>query len=166
MKTWRRSLLDQTFHAGILLKGLDGALEALGGLVLWFLKPADLNAIIRFLLQHDLSHDPHDWFAEHLVHAAAKTANASPAFASFFLLSHGAAKVALVVGLWMKKRWAYPLTIAVFAAFCAYQMYRYALRHSAWMLVLTILDVALIYLTWEQYGQQKGLGGAKSGSDF
>jgi uncharacterized membrane protein len=76
------------------------------------------------------------------------------------------AKVALVLGLWMKKRWAYPLTIAVFGAFCVYQMYRYALTHSAWMLVLTILDVALIYLTWEQSQQQKGLGGAKNGSDL
>ena|ERR1700722_12393320 len=162
MKTWRRSLLDQTFHAGIILKGLDGALEVLGGLLLWFSKPADLNEIVRFLLQHDLSRDPHDWIAEHLLHA--KTADANLAFASFFLLSHGATKVALVLGLWMKKLWAYPLTIAVFGAFCVYQTYRYALTHSAWMLVLTILDLALICLTWEQYRQQKGLRRAKSGS--
>ena len=75
-------------------------------------------------------------------------------------------KVALVLGLWMKKLWAYPLTIAVFAAFCVYQTYRYELTHSAWMLVLTILDLALICLTWEQYRQQKGLRRAKSGSDL
>jgi uncharacterized membrane protein len=154
MKTWRRSLLDQTFHAGIMLKGLDGALEVLGGLLLWFLKPVDLNEIVRFLLQHDLSRDTHNWISEHLLHAAAKTADANPAFASFFLLSHGVTKIALVLGLWMKKLWAYPLTIAVFAAFCVYQTYRYALTHSAWMLVLTILDLALVYLTWEQCRQQ------------
>src|SRR6516164_9772197 len=113
MKTRRRSLLDQTFHAGIMLKGLDGILEVIGGTLLWFLKPSDLNKIVRFLLQHDLSRSPHDWIAEHLLHVAAKTAGTNPEFASFFLLSHGITKVALVLGLWMKKLWAYPLTIAV-----------------------------------------------------
>jgi uncharacterized membrane protein len=29
-----RDLLDQTFEVGIILKGLDGVLEALGGLLL------------------------------------------------------------------------------------------------------------------------------------
>lgn len=166
MKTWRRSLLDQTFHAGILLKGLDGALEVLGGVLLWFLKPGGLNHVARFLLQHDLSHDRHDWIAQHLLHVAAKTAEVNPAFASFFLLSHGVTKGALVLGLWMKKLWAYPLTIGVFAAFCVYQTYRYELTHSVWMLVLTILDLGLIGLTWEQYRKEKELRRAKSGSDL
>ena len=166
MKTWRRPLLDQTFHAGITLKGLDGALEALGGFLLWFLKPADVNHIIRFLLQHDLSRDPQDWIAVHLLHAAAKASEANSAFASFFLLSHGVTKIALVFGLWMKKLWAYPLTIAVFAAFCVYQAYRYTLTHSPWMLILTILDLTLIWLTWEQYSQQKSSAERKRGSDL
>ena len=157
MKPSHRSLLNQTFRAGIALKGIDGALEMIGGLLLWFLKPSDLNEIVRFLLQHDLSRDPHDWIREHLLHGAAKLADADPVFASFFLLSHGVTKAALVAGMWMNKLCAYPLTIAVFGAFCVYQAYRYTHTHSVWMLVLTILDLALIWLTWDQFKHQKEL---------
>jgi uncharacterized membrane protein len=70
-------------------------------------------------------------------------------------------KVVLVLGLWMNKLWAYPLRIAVFAAFCVYQVYRYTHTYSVWMLLLTIFDLALIYLTWEKYKQQRELLGTK-----
>lgn len=166
IKPSRRSLLHHTFRAGITLKGIDGAFEIAGGFLVWFFKPAELNEMVRWLLQHDLSHDRHDWVAEHLLHASAELANADPAFASLFLLSHGVTKIVLVLGLWMNKLWAYPLTIAVFAAFCGYQVYRYTHTHSVWMLVLTILDLALIYLTWEQYKHQQGLRRAKTGSEI
>jgi uncharacterized membrane protein len=157
MKPTRRSLLNQTFLAGIALKGIDGALETIGGVLLWFLKPGELNEAVRFLLQHDLSRDPHDWIREHLLHGAAKLADADPTFAVFFLVSHGVTKVALVAGMWRNKLWAYPLTMVVFAAFCVYQMYRYTHTHSVWMVILTILDVALIWLTWNQFQEQRAL---------
>lgn len=157
MNPGRRPLLSQIFHAGITLKGIDGALEMIGGVLLWFLKPADLNEITRFLLQHDLSRDPHDWIGQHLLHATAKLADANSGFASFFLLSHGVTKVALVLCLWMNRLWAYPLTIGVFAAFSVYQTYRYMHTHSVWLLVLTIFDIVLIYLTWQEYKQQRAL---------
>jgi uncharacterized membrane protein len=47
-------------------------------------------------------------------------------FASIYLLCHGAAKVALVVALWMNALWPYPLTIVVFGAFSVYQTYRFS----------------------------------------
>lgn len=151
----RQKLLSETFHTGITLKGIDGLLEIIGGVLVWFVKPGELNEIARFIFQHELSRDPHDWIAVHVLHATEKLANADPAFASFFLLSHGVTKVALVTCLWMNKLWAYPLTIAVFAAFSGYQMYRYTHTHSVWLLVLTIFDLVLIYLTWAEYKVQE-----------
>ena len=159
-----RSLVRQTFRAGITLKGIDGALETMGAALLWFVKPSELSETLRALCQHELSRDPDDWIAGHLLHATVKMAAANPGFASFFLLSHGLTKVALVLCLWMNKLWAYPLTIAVFGAFSIYQMYRYTHTHSPWLLALTILDVVLIYLTWEEYGQQKKAARREEGS--
>jgi len=151
----RQKLLSETFHTGITLKGIDGLLEIVGGVLLWFLKPRELSEMARFIFQHELSRDPNDWIGVHLLHATEKLANANPAFASFFLLSHGVTKVALVTCLWMNKLWAYPLTIAVFAAFCVYQMYRYTHTHSVWLIVLTVFDIVLIYLTWAEYKVQE-----------
>lgn len=152
----RESLLSKTFHAGITLKGIDGLLEIIGGVLLWFINPSELSEIVRFIFQHELSRDPHDWIGLHVLHATEKLANADPVFASLFLFSHGITKAALVTCLWMNKLWAYPLTIAVFAAFSVYQMYRYTHTHSVWLLVLTVFDVVLIYLTWAEYKVQEG----------
>jgi hypothetical protein len=48
----------------------------------------------------------------------------------------------------------------------AYQMYRYLHTPSAWVLALTILDLALIYLTWDQYMEQKELRSTRKESYF
>jgi uncharacterized membrane protein len=70
-----RDLLDQTFEVGITLKGLDGVLEVIGGLLLLVISPATIDRIVTSLTQHELSEDPHDLLATHLL----KTATGSPA---------------------------------------------------------------------------------------
>ena len=62
-----RDLLDRTFEIGILLKGLDGVLELIGGALLLAVSPTTINRIIGALTQHELSEDPHDVIAVHLL---------------------------------------------------------------------------------------------------
>jgi uncharacterized membrane protein len=61
----------------------------------------------------------------------------------------------------MNKLWAYPLTIFVFAAFCVYQIHRYTHTHSVTLILLTLFDLALIYLTWREYLEQKQIRGER-----
>jgi uncharacterized membrane protein len=159
MKPRTRTILKKTFRTGITLKGIDGVLEIIGGTSLWLIHPSAMSAIVRVLFQHELSHDPQDFIAVHLLHASETLLSSNHLFASLYLLSHGATKVVLVVALWMSALWAYPLTIFVFAAFSAYQMYRYSHTHSVAMLFLTIFDVVLIWLTWLEWREQKALRG-------
>ena len=65
-----RDLLDQTFEVGIILKGLDGMLEVIGGLLLLVVSPATIDRIVTSLTQHELSEDPHDFLATHLLRTA------------------------------------------------------------------------------------------------
>jgi uncharacterized membrane protein len=145
------SLLHTTFRTGITIKAVDGLLETVGGVLLWFIQPAEMSRALHFLFQHELSQDPHDFIANHLLHMTAQLAQSKPVFASLFLLSHGIVKIVLAVALWMDDLWAYPLAIFVFSAFAVYQVYRYAHTHSLALLLLTILDVAIVWLTWEEY---------------
>lgn len=154
MKPRIRTTLDNVFRAGITLKGIDGLLETVGGLLLLLIHPSALNPIVRALTQHELSHDHQDFIAVHVLRASATLLTGNRLFASLYLLAHGVTKVVLVVALWMNELWAYPLTIFVFAAFSAYQLYRYSHTHSIAMLFLTIFDVVLIYLTWLEWGKQ------------
>jgi uncharacterized membrane protein len=155
MKPQTRTILKNTFRTGITLKGIDGVLETIGGALLWLIHPSAMNAIVRVLSQHELSLDPHDFIAVHLLRASETLLSGNRLFASLYLLSHGATKVVLVVALWMNKLWAYPLTIFVFATFSAYQTYQYSHTHSIAMLLLTIFDVVLIYLTWLEWRERE-----------
>ena len=149
------TLLDRTFHAGITLKGLGGVLETIGGILLLFVSPASMSQTVKLLFLQELARDPDSFFASHLLKESSKIANMDPTFASLYLLSHGITKVALVVCLWMNKLWAYPLTIVVFAGFCVYQIHRYTHTHAISLVLLTIFDIFLIYLTWREYLEQK-----------
>jgi uncharacterized membrane protein len=155
MKPQNRTILKSTFRAGITLKAIDGVLEIVGGVWLWLIPPSAMNSVIRVLVEHELSRDPHDLIAIHLLRASEMLLSSNRLFASIYLLSHGAVKVVLVVSLWRNAQWAYPLTIFVFGGFSTYQMYRYSHTHSIAMLLLTIFDVAIIYLTWMEWREQK-----------
>ena len=60
-------------------------------------------------------------------------------------------KVLLVYALLRRKLWAYPVAIGVFAGFSVYQMYRYVIQPSGWLIALTVLDVIVILLTWAEW---------------
>ena len=62
--------LDKTFKIGLILKGLDGILEAAGGILLLFLSLHAIEHIARTLTAHELSQDPHDLIARYILHTA------------------------------------------------------------------------------------------------
>lgn len=155
MKPLVRSILHNSFRTGITLKGVDGILELIGGVLVWFITPAKISEPLRFLLQHELSRDPHDIVAAHLLHVTEHLTNANRKFAVLFLLSHGFVKIIIVVALWMDQLWAYPLGIFVFSTFGVYQVYRWTHTHSLFLALLTIFDAVVIYLTWSEYRLQK-----------
>jgi uncharacterized membrane protein len=156
------SILRASFRTGITVKGIDGLLEATGGVLLWFIKPESLGWTLQQIFQHELSRDPHDFIAAHLLHASEKLAHSDPLFASIYLLSHGLVKAMLSIFLWMNKLWAYPLAIGVFSAFSIYQVYRYSHTHSTFLLLLTAFDLSIVYLTWEEYCVEKSRRGERA----
>ncbi len=152
MQRWRAGdRLDQAFLAGIVLKGLDGLLEVVGGLVLLVVSPALINQLAQAVTQHELSEDPHDFIATHLLHAAGTLSGSSVRFGAIYLLSHGLVKIVLVAALLRNQVWAYPWMIAFLLLFAAYQVYRIALRFSIGLFLLTLFDLAVAWLTYREY---------------
>lgn len=146
-----RRVLHDTFMIGIILKGIDGVFEIIGGVILYAVSPAQINRTLFFLLQHELSEDPRDVVANFLIRAAGQLSVGTQHFASLYLLSHGIVKAGIVISLWKNKLWAYPAAIVFFIAFIGYQLYRYTFTHSPWMIVLTVFDVVIVVLTWLEY---------------
>ena len=156
---WFRSkdLLDRTFEVGIILKGLDGLLEVVGGALLLFVTPEAINRIVGTLTQHELSEDPQDFVATHLLRVSHGLTGAAVGFAAAYLLLHGIVKVVLVLALLRNKMWAYPWLIGFLVAFIAYQLYRIVLDPTFGLSALTIFDAIIVWLTWREYQKQRRL---------
>jgi uncharacterized membrane protein len=146
-------LIRRSFRTGITLKGIDGLLESMAG-VLLAIDPSLVRRIGLKLWVSELLHDPTP-LAPHLAHASQKLANTSPHFASAYLLAHGVAKLVLVIALWMDKLWAYPVAIVAFAAFVIWEVFRFAHTHSIGLILLMIFDIAVIWLIWMEYSARK-----------
>jgi uncharacterized membrane protein len=145
-------VLDRAFKVGMALKAADGVLEIIGGLLLLFITPAEIQHFVRSLTAHELSQDPHDFVANHLLHSTVHLTRGTTLFGAVYLLSHGITKVVLVTLVLSDKLWAYPWTIALLIAFIIYQLYRMVAVHfSVGLLALTIFDSLLVWLTWREY---------------
>lgn len=148
----RSNLTHLLFIAGVYAKAVDGIFEIIGGVALFFAHPGQINSIVQFLTQPEISEDPHDLIAGFLRHSAGHLTSGAMTFAALLLLVHGVIKVGLVAGLLKRKLWAYPTAMIGFGLFTVYQIYRYAFTtHSNWLLVITVLDVYVVVLTWLEY---------------
>ena len=63
------SLLDKVFEGGIIIKGLTGLLEFIGGLLLLFVSPDQMRQFVTVITQRELLEDPNDRVANLLLHA-------------------------------------------------------------------------------------------------
>ena len=147
------------FNLSVIAKGIDGALEIVGGVLLFFVSPDRINVVIRVITLHELSEDPGDLIATYLLNSTHHLTKGVTMFAGAYLLWHGAVKVGLVAALLLKRRWAYPAAIIAFFLFLVYQLYRYTHTHSPALLALSILDVIVIILTWIEYKRLKAIHG-------
>jgi len=144
----KQKMVHVLFDIGVISKGVNGALEIVGGVLLYLVSPAQINSVVRTMTQYELSEDPHDLLAGYLLQAAQQLSIDAQIFAAVYLLWHGIVKMGLVIALLQKRFWAYPTAIVAFVLFLVYQLYRYVHTPSNWLLILSILDVFVIVITW------------------
>jgi uncharacterized membrane protein len=147
----RRDWREVFFILSVCFKGIDGLLELLGGFALFNISPEFVLRIVQFLTQDEIVEDPHDRVANALLRVAARLSPVTEHFMALYLLVHGLVKLGLVWALLRRVVVAYPLSIAVFTGFAAYQLYRYTLTHDPGLLVLTALDVVVITFICLEY---------------
>lgn len=139
------------FELALLLKGLDGLIEIVGGLLALFVPLQTVNRLVLWLTASEIENDPGDWLANTLIHAAEKLSMGTKLFASFYLLSHGCVKIFLVYSLWREKLWAFPVALWVLVALVSYSLYRFTHTHSLALLFFAAVDVTIIWLIWREY---------------
>jgi uncharacterized membrane protein len=158
----KAAITHHLFNISIIAKGVDGVLETIGGILLFFISPQRIHSIIQRITQHELSKDHKDIIASYLLNSTSHLTKGVTTFAAMYLLWHGVVKIGLVTALMLKIKWAYPAAIAAFTIFLGYQMYRYSHTHAPELLVLSVLDVLVIILTWLEYKRLQSAHGFAS----
>lgn len=151
----RSHLRDLLFRAGVVLKGIDGILEVLGAFALWIVNPSQIARLVNLLTYDELAEDPHDFIANHLLHAIAHFTSATQHFMAIYLFGHGIVKLLLVVALLKRKIWAFPTAILIFGGFVVSQIYRYTFTHSLGLILITLIDLVVIWFVWLEYRSMK-----------
>lgn len=139
------------FRVSVAFKGLNAALEIVGGMALAVTSPAFVLHIVALLTQDELAEDPRDRVANYLLRVASQMSLGGQRFAAVYLLSHGVIKIGLVWALLTYRLWAYPVSIAVFGAFILYQLYRFTFTHGLGLIALSAFDLLVIWLVYLEY---------------
>lgn len=139
------------FEVSLVLKAVFAAAETLAGIGAYFVTQQLLFRLVERITREELLEDPRDFIANYLFQSAQHFSVSTRNFTAVYLLSHGVIKLWLIIGLLRQKLWYYPVAIAIFGLFIVYQLYRFSLTHSLWLLVITAVDVLVIGLTWHEY---------------
>jgi uncharacterized membrane protein len=149
------TLLDKIFEISILIKGVEGIFELIGGLGLLIGGSGIITWLTTALTQDELSEEPHDRLANYLLHTGQHLASGGTTYLVAYLLVHAAIKLVAVIALLQNKLWAYPFSLATLGVFMLYQIYQVTTSHSWIVAALTVYDVFLLWLIWREFQTQK-----------
>ncbi len=150
-----KKIIHDFFKVSIFFKGINGIWEiAVGVLFLLFKRETihrDLLTISDFAIVKHSSY----FASNYLTHQANSFSLNTKYFLAFYFFFYGVINLFLVISLLKGKLWAYPAAMFFFILFIVYQGYRFSLHHSGLLLFFTILDIALVALTWIEYQNVK-----------
>jgi uncharacterized membrane protein len=138
----------------LLVKGFDGGLEVLAGLVIWITGPMRLYRWVVRVTAPELFDGSHVAAVHAIRRGAEHLATTGAHFVVFYLLVHGILKLGLATVLLRGGgRWIFPVGAAVLACFIAYMGYRLSERWSDWLLGFALFDaltLALVLNEWRR----------------
>jgi uncharacterized membrane protein len=139
------------FRLSVIIKGAISLVEMLAGVLVFFVPLYVLTGWLVSLMESEVVEEPGNQLAQFLLTASAHLNIGSSAFIAFYLFSRGLIKLALVVALLKNQLWAYPSSLAVLAAFVAYQLYQIAITHSLAVVGITVFDLVVMYYVWREW---------------
>lgn len=143
------------FEIGILLKGVNGLLQMIGGVLMLFMSPARVREIMDRLARSGWAEEPTGSIVKIIIDLSQNFSIDLQNFFILYLLSHGIAKSFIVYALLKRKLWAYPLSMLLLIAFIIYQIYKYTVTPSVFLILLTLFDILMIGLTYIEYTRVK-----------
>lgn len=143
-----RRIFELLFTYSLILKAVLAGLETLSGFFLRFLP---FQTVTRMIVSITPDDPTPGFFDRHITQWTHHLSIGELHFAGLYLMTHGAIKLLLVMGLLKKTIWMYPVAIVVFSIFVIYQLHRFV-HTGAWgMFALSLFDLFVIYLIVREF---------------
>jgi uncharacterized membrane protein len=146
------------FAISVFIKGLDGLLEIVGGILLLLVNHAYIAHTVIALTAPELSEDPDDIIANFLRHSIYHFSENTQHYASLYLILNGVLKVFLMASLLREKLWAFRPVILILSIFVLYQLYRFYHVPSIGLLIFALFDIVIIFFVLVEYRQREHSG--------
>ena len=151
-----KTSFDKIFEGGLLLKGLSGGFEFLGGLLFLIFSPDQIHRFAVFLTHWELFESPNSKISHMLLNTTQHITNGSRLFLIIYLWIHALIKLIAVIGILKNLLWAYPFSLISLGALMLYQVYDIIfIKASLGMIGLTIFDIFILWMISVEYKKFK-----------
>jgi uncharacterized membrane protein len=148
----KQAIAHIAFLVTILIKGFFGLLEVTAGLIIAITGPQKLYSLALQWTTPELYQGRQSPTAEFILQGAAALAESPGHFVIFYLLVHGALKMA-ITGTLLRHRgvWVFPFAAVILAGFIAYMCLELSDKWSNWLLGLSLLDTVTLLLVLNEW---------------
>jgi uncharacterized membrane protein len=152
-----RSLLHIAYLVTIAVKGFDGAIELLIGLLILIAGPIRLYLFVLRLTAPELDDHPTSRVLHAIRAGASNLAFNQEGFAVTYLLIHGVLKLGLAVALLRGgHRWIYPVGACILISFILFMSFRLAAHWSDLLFGFVLFDLLTLLLVLNEWRQPAG----------
>ena len=155
MDKQRKAFFHRLFKISLILKGIEGFSEFAAGVILYFMSMGALSRDVVMFFRRELIEENTDFIANFLIKLVQNFSIHTKDFVAVYLAVDGLIKLCLVISLWRKKLWAYPVAMVAISLFIIYQVYKLMFHFSYFMLYLTLIDIIIIALLRFEYKRRK-----------
>ena len=139
----------------IAAKGMLGVLQVFVAVVLYLGAVQYLPSFAQWLVQNELAENPTDYIALKILQIAGSAPATGTPFYTTYFAAHGLLHIAVVAALLSGARWANHAAVIVLSIFVIYQVIEWMSVGGLMLIVLTVIDLAVIYLTVREHRQSR-----------
>lgn len=147
----KRRFFQTLFTLSIALKGIDGVLELIGGLVFIILKKQHIINILSRFFHYDLFNIPNQTILKWVTYISNGLTTNIKIFISVVLICSGFIKILLSVSLLLRKLIAFPIALGFLVVLFIYQMAQMFYTPSLFLNFFNFFDAIVILVIWREY---------------
>jgi uncharacterized membrane protein len=152
MAAEKSSPFHLAYIATLTVKGFDGALETLAGLVIFLTGPQRIYRWVVRITAPELYDGSHVAAVHAIRRGAEHLATTGAHFVEFYLVLHGLLKLGLVMVLLRGGgRWIFPVGTLILVGFIAYMGWRLHEQWSDWLLGFALFDLLTLGLVLSEW---------------